>query len=48
MHEAEVSFGRRQARVSFEPAEVTVDRMIEALERLGYQASVQRIDAGAR
>lgn len=44
MRKAEVSFGRRQAQVSFDPAQVTVERMIAALGRLGYRATVKRVE----
>jgi copper chaperone CopZ len=38
---AEVSFRDKQARVSFEPTEVTVDQLIEAVNRSGFRASLK-------
>lgn len=36
---AEVSFRDKEARVTFEPTEVTVDQLIEAINRVGFRAS---------
>lgn len=44
MRRADVSFGMRQAEVSFDPARVTVERMIAALGQLGYRARVERTE----
>jgi copper chaperone CopZ len=38
---AEVSFRDKQARVSFEPTEVAVDQLIEAVNRSGFRASLK-------
>jgi len=36
-----VSFRDKEARVTFEPAEVTVDQLIDAVNRSGFRASVK-------
>jgi copper chaperone CopZ len=36
---ADVSFRDKEARVTFEPAEVTVDQLIDAVNRSGFRAS---------
>jgi len=38
---ADVSFGDRQARVIFDPDQVTADRLIDAVNRLGFRASLK-------
>jgi copper chaperone CopZ len=38
---ADVSFRDRQARVIFDPDQVTVDQLIDAVNRLGFRASVK-------
>ena len=39
---AEVSFRDRAARVTFEPTQVTVQQLIEAVARSGFHASPKR------
>jgi copper chaperone CopZ len=39
---AEVSFRDKEARVAFDPAQVRVDQLIEAVNRLGFRASLKR------
>lgn len=41
---ATVSFEAAEARVSFDPAVVTVDQMIAALGRVGFQGSLKRLE----
>lgn len=38
VEEAEASYEKSRARVTYDPAEVTVERIIEAIEELGYEA----------
>jgi copper chaperone CopZ len=38
---AEVSFRDKEARVSFDAAAVTVEQMVQAIERAGFRASVR-------
>ena len=39
---AEVSFQAKEARVSFDPALVTVDQLIATVNRAGFRASLKR------
>ena len=39
MSRTEVSFRDREARVTFDPAQVTVDQLIEAVNRAGFRAA---------
>ena len=39
---AEVSFRDKEARVSFDPALVTVEQLIEAVKNAGFRASLKR------
>lgn len=39
MSRADVSFRDKEARVTFEPAQVTVDQLIDAVKRAGFRAS---------
>lgn len=41
MSRAEVSLRDKQARVAFDPAQVTVEQLIEAVTRAGFRASVK-------
>jgi copper chaperone CopZ len=41
---ADVSFRDKEARVTFEPTQVTVDQLIEAVNRSGFRASLKRGD----
>jgi len=34
-----VSFRAKEARVTFDPAQVTVDQLVEAVKRAGFRAS---------
>ena len=38
---AEVSLRAKEAVVTFDPAEVTVPQMIEAVDRLGFRAALK-------
>jgi Cu+-exporting ATPase len=38
VHNAEVSFQAKQALVTYEPEKVTVQQMVEAVERSGFGA----------
>lgn len=39
---AEVSFRDKEARVSFDPAAVTVEQLVRAIERAGFRGSVKQ------
>ncbi len=41
---ADVSFRDKEARVTFEPTQVTVNQLIEAVNRSGFRASLKRED----
>jgi hypothetical protein len=36
-----VSFRDKEARVTFDPARVTTDQLIQAVEKLGFRASLK-------
>ena len=38
---ADVSFPKKEAVVTFDPAQVRVEQMIEAIRRAGYRASLK-------
>jgi len=38
---AEVSFRKKEARVTFDPAQVTVEQLIEAVNRAGFRAALK-------
>jgi len=38
---AEVSFRDKEARVTFDPAQVTVEQLIEAVNRAGFRAGLK-------
>jgi len=38
---AEVSFRDKEARVTFDPAQVTVEQLIEAVNRAGFRAALK-------
>lgn len=38
---AEVSFRDKEARVTFDPAQVTVEQLIEAVNRVGFRAALK-------
>lgn len=42
MSQAEVSFRDKEARVAYDPAQVTVEQMIAAVNGAGFHASVKR------
>jgi len=42
---AEVSFRDKEARVTFDPAQVTVEQLIEAVNRAGFRAALKAGDA---
>jgi len=39
---AEVSFRDKEARVTFEPAQVSVEQLVEAVRKIGFRASLKR------
>ena len=39
MRRADVSLRTKQAEVIFDPAQVTIEQMFEAIDRLGFRAS---------
>ena len=45
MSRAEVSFRNKEARVTFDPAQVKVEQLIEAVNRAGFRAALK--DGGA-
>ena len=42
MGRADVSLRDKEAVVAFDPAQVTVEQMVDAVNRLGFRASVKR------
>ena len=42
MRRADVSFRDKEARVVFDPGQVTVDQMVDAVNRAGFRASLKR------
>lgn len=42
MQRADVSFGDKEARVAYDPAQVTIEQMIAAVNGVGFRASVKR------
>ncbi len=42
MQRAEVSFGDKEARVRFDAGQVTVDQLVEAVNKIGFRASLKR------
>ena len=38
---ADVSFPKKEAVVTFDPAQVRVEQMIEAVQRVGFRASLK-------
>ena len=45
MSRAKVSFRAKEARVTFDPSQVSVDQLIEAVKKAGFRASAT---SGAR
>ena len=41
MQKAEVSLRDKQARVTFEPGQVGLEQMIDAVNRLGFKATLK-------
>ena len=41
MQRADVSFRDKEARVTFDPARVTTDQFIKAIDKLGFRASLK-------
>jgi copper chaperone CopZ len=41
---ADVSFRDKEARVRFEPTQVTIEQLIEAVNKSGFRASLKRED----
>ena len=44
MARADVSFRDKEARVLYDPGQVTVEQMIAAVDRAGFRASLKRQD----
>ena len=44
MQRAEVSFRYKQARVTFDPSQVSVGQLIDAVNRLGFRASARTVE----
>ena len=42
MARADVSFRDEEARVAYDPAQVTIEQMIAAVDRAGFRASIKR------
>ena len=42
MSRADVSFRDKEARVVYDPGQVTVEQMIAAVDRAGFRASLKR------
>ena len=42
MARADVSFRDKEARVLYDPGQVTFDQMIAAVDRAGFRASIKR------
>ena len=42
MQRAEVSFRDKEARVTLDPARVSVEQLIEAVKKIGFRASLKR------
>ena len=41
MNHADVSFRDKQARVTFDPAQVSVEQLIEAVNKAGFRAALK-------
>ncbi|HYR37784.1 MAG TPA: heavy metal-associated domain-containing protein [Methylomirabilota bacterium] len=41
VQQADVSFRNKEARVTFDPARVTTDQLIQAIDKLGFRASLK-------
>ncbi len=41
MQRADVSFRDKEARVTFDPARVTTDQLIKAIDNLGFRGSLK-------
>jgi copper chaperone CopZ len=44
---AEVSLEKAQARVEFDDAKITADKLVAAIDRLGFKAKLLGVDPGA-
>ena len=42
MSRAEVSFRAKEARITFDPSQVSVEQLIEAVKGVGFRASLKR------
>ena len=42
MQKADVRFRDKEARVAFDPAQVSVEQLIEAVKKIGFRASLKR------
>ncbi len=46
--DAVVSFEKKEARVRFDPARATVDRLIGTVNRLGFRASLKQVKGSGK
>ena len=44
---ADVSFRAKEAVIAFDPEQVTIEQMVDAVNRAGFQASVKRTQRSA-
>ena len=47
MSRADVSFRAKEAVVAFDPARVSVEKMVEVVSRLGFRTSLKRGEGAA-
>lgn len=47
MTRADVSFRAKEAVIAFDPTQVTIEKMVEAVNRLGFRASLKRGEGAA-
>ena len=47
MSRVDVSFQAKEAIVAFDPTQVSIDKMVEAVNRLGFHASLKRGEGAA-
>lgn len=45
MQRAEVSFRDKEARVTFDPARVSVEQLVEAVKKIGFRASLKAAES---
>ncbi len=47
VRKAEVSFEKAQARVEFDDTKISPDKLVAAIDRLGFKAKLLGVEAGA-